>query len=136
MNLLGSADIGVSMLLLISRFAACGFVLIGGAGLANGLGGPWAPADSSAPALGEGGGNTTPCVGPCCCWPPFPPPGLPVGTLDSSPGPESAVTASSPDCSLGICTFSFGLDWLADRCGGAIICGGPIIGVLDVRCGG
>lgn len=41
MNRDGSAEIGVSMwLFAASRFAACGFVLIGGAGRANGLGGP------------------------------------------------------------------------------------------------
>ncbi|KAI6875740.1 hypothetical protein KC323_g251 [Hortaea werneckii] len=44
---------------------ACGLVLIGGAGLANGLGGPCAPADRRAPAEGEGGGKTTPCCPVC-----------------------------------------------------------------------
>lgn len=65
MNLEGSADIGVSISLnaAASRLEACGFVLIGGAGRAKGLGGPCAPALKSAPALGEGGGRTTPCEG-------------------------------------------------------------------------
>jgi hypothetical protein len=65
----GNAEIGVSISLnaCASRFAACGLVLIGGAGRANGFGGPCAPALRRAPAEGDGGGNTTPCEG--CAWP-------------------------------------------------------------------
>jgi len=58
MTRLGNADSGVSMWSR-SRFT-CGFVLIGGAGRANGLGGPDAPAERTALVDGEGGGRTTP----------------------------------------------------------------------------
>lgn len=66
MNLEGSAEIGVSIFAAASLFAACGFVLMGGAGRAKGFGGPWAPALNRAPAEGEGGGSTTPWEGGCC----------------------------------------------------------------------
>jgi len=57
MTRLGNADSGVSMCSL-SRLT-CGFVLIGGAGRANGFGGPVAPADNIVFADGDGGGSTT-----------------------------------------------------------------------------
>ena len=66
----GKADMGVSISLnegCASRFAACGFVLIGGAGRAKGFGGPCAPALRRAPAEGDGGGRTTPWEG--AAWP-------------------------------------------------------------------
>lgn len=95
----GRADMGVSM---VSRFAACGFVLIGGAGRANGLGGPWAPALRRVFVDGEGGGRTTCDGGPCCCVP------VAVCACEVLAASESAVPASSPDASLGIWTFSRG----------------------------
>jgi len=108
---------------------ACGFVLMGGAGRAKGLGGPCAPADNKAPADGEGGGSTTPWAGICCCWPVTVVPGCEV--LVSS----SAVPPSSPDCSLGICNASLGRfasDWFVFDRLGALICG--TAGTLSVRC--
>lgn len=102
MNRDGKADIGVSICE-ASLFAACGFVVIGGAGRAKGLGGPCAPALSKAFADGDGGGNTTPCDGPACCEEPLIPLGLEV--LGAS---ELAVPPSSPECSLGICTLRRG----------------------------
>lgn len=66
---LGRAESGVSMLFellpllfvvpLLPYAVPC-VVATGGGGRANGLGGPWAPALSIAPAEGDGGGNTTP----------------------------------------------------------------------------
>lgn len=58
----GSADTGVSRLLLFlfSAYALLFCCDVGGGGLANGLGGPDAPAERSAEAEGEGGGNTIP----------------------------------------------------------------------------
>lgn len=55
-NLLGNAEIGVSAL----SFLLPNELLTGGAGRANGFGGPEAPALSRALALGDGGGRTTP----------------------------------------------------------------------------
>jgi len=56
MNLLGRAETGVSiMLLLLLLFEFCET----GCGRANGFGGPEAPALRSADAEGEGGGSTT-----------------------------------------------------------------------------
>ena len=98
MNLLGSAEMGVSIWF-ASRFIACGLVLMGGAGLANGFGGPCAPALSSAPALGLGGGRTTPCVR---C-----PPGVTPGCGVFASSNADAVPSPS-DCSAGICKFNFG----------------------------
>ena len=60
MNLLGRADIGVSMLLLLVYAFWFWFDEPGGGGLANGFGGPVAPALRRALADGEGGGSTTP----------------------------------------------------------------------------
>lgn len=60
---LGSAEMGVSMLLLLAcalLLVLCTVVVPGGAGLANGFGGPWAPALRMAPADGDGGGRTMP----------------------------------------------------------------------------
>ena len=73
--------------------------MFGGGGLANGFGGPVAPALSNALAEGDGGGNTTPecesvrslagvALGPLSCADPVPP--------------------SSSDASDGICTFNLG----------------------------
>lgn len=101
MNRDGRADMGVSIWF-ASRFAACGLVVIGGGGRAKGFGGPWAPALSNALAEGDGGGSTTPCDGPGCCEPLAP---LGFDVLGAS---EFAVPASSPECSLGICTLSRG----------------------------
>lgn len=119
---------GVSMwvLLFTSRFMAWGFVLIGGAGRAKGLGGPCAPAERSAPALGDGGGSTTPCPGVCCLSPPLPA----VSREALASVRADAVPPSPSDCSLGICTFSRGRlasGWLVlerER---------PIDGVLPAR---
>ena len=55
---LGNADIGVSILFRLSLYASRFVLEVGGGGRANGLGGPDAPADMTAEALGEGGGNT------------------------------------------------------------------------------
>ena len=55
---LGNADIGVSILFLLSLYASRFWFDVGGGGRAKGLGGPDAPADMTAEALGEGGGNT------------------------------------------------------------------------------
>jgi hypothetical protein len=70
----------------------------GGGGRAKGFGGPWAPALSSAPADGDGGGKTTPVwVGSD-----FVRAGVAVTAVDSC-GDESAVALPPPsDCSLGI----------------------------------
>ena len=46
------------MLFLLSLYASRLAVEVGGGGRANGFGGPEAPADITAEALGEGGGNT------------------------------------------------------------------------------
>ena len=79
-----------------SRFIACGFVLIGGAGRAKGFGGPCAPALRRALAEGEGGGRTTLSVGGAAVgW------AVAVSLSADSPSPS--------DCSLGICTLSRGL---------------------------
>ena len=99
---------GVSMSLKpvgASRFAACGFVLMGGAGRAKGFGGPWAPAESRAPAEGEGGGRTTP-------WAGGPWPGWPVGGGWDVDDPSCAALALWPSpslCSDGIWTLRRGL---------------------------
>ena len=131
MNLDGSAEIGVSMSLKpagASRFAACGFVDMGGAGRAKGLGGPWAPALSKAPALGEGGGRTTWEGGPG--W-------LVVGGWEVEEGSWAALVSPSL-CSLGIWTLSLGRFAASEvmvllRVGGRIW-GTP--GALSVRWGG
>ena len=60
MNREGNAEIGVSMLLLLLYDWLLLELWFGGCGRANGFGGPWAPAESIALALGEGGGKTTP----------------------------------------------------------------------------
>lgn len=99
----GSADMGVSMLL-VSRLAACGFVLMGGAGRANGFGGPWAPALRRVLVEGDGGGRTTWFGGPCCCCGPP----VAVRPCEAEAASELAVPASSPEASLGICTFRRG----------------------------
>lgn len=54
----GNAEIGVSMLFLLSLYASRFALDVGGGGRAKGLGGPDAPADMTAEALGEGGGKT------------------------------------------------------------------------------
>lgn len=77
----------------------------GGGGRANGFGGPWAPALSIAPAEGDGGGKTTP-------EPLFSAlvlAGVEV-LLPAESRDESAVALPPPsECSLGICTFNWGL---------------------------
>lgn len=95
MNLLGSAEIGVSRSLLLPPKVP---LVAGGAGRANGFGGPVAPALNNAlAALGEGGGNTAPArIGVTA---------LPVVVAC---GDDPAVCFSSSECSLGICTFSRG----------------------------
>jgi len=55
---LGRADRGVSMLFLFSLYASRFWFDVGGGGRANGFGGPVAPADMTAEALGDGGGRT------------------------------------------------------------------------------
>lgn len=119
----GRAVIGVSM---FSRFAACGLVLIGGAGRAKGFGGPWAPALRRVLVDGDGGGRTTCEGGPCCC--------VPVAVCSEVlAASESAVCASSPEASLGICTFRrgrFASGAVLARVGGAIT---GTLEVLDVR---
>jgi hypothetical protein len=79
---------------------------------------------------GEGGGRTTCEEGPCCCWEP-----VVMCSCEVLAASESAVAASSPEASLGICTFRRGR--LAS---GAVLAraGGAMIGTLDVlavRCG-
>ena len=55
---LGKADMGVSMLFRLSPYASRFWFDVGGGGRAKGFGGPDAPADMTAEALGEGGGRT------------------------------------------------------------------------------
>ena len=112
MNLEGKAEMGVSILLLFPLLLPNGRspcpVLIGGAGLAKGLGGPVAPALSMALAEGEGGGSTTPE------W--FGSLGFAGGLLSPPPPPlecradatAEPSSASSSDCSAGIWTLSWG----------------------------
>lgn len=57
---LGRAEMGVSMLLLLAYALLFCVAVPGGGGLANGFGGPCAPALRIAPAEGDGGGKTTP----------------------------------------------------------------------------
>lgn len=116
----GRAVMGVSI---PSRLAACGFVLIGGAGRAKGFGGPWAPALRSVLVDGDGGGRTTCEGGPCCCVP------VAVCSCEVLAASESAVCASSPEASLGICTFRRGR-----FASGAVLArvGAAITGTLDV----
>lgn len=94
----------------------CGFT----GGLANGFGGPVAPADNSAEADGEGGGKT---MDPCrlCVW---------VGVSAGLRGELDSPVTALPPCSeppSGICTVSFGPRGLADK--------GPPV-TLFVRDGG
>lgn len=92
---LGKADSGVSN----SRFNDW---FGGGAGRANGFGGPLAPADNSGLlADGDGGGRTTPLGGAF------------IGAALA--GSLAEVSGSPPsEASLGICTFRRGL--LASDC--------------------
>jgi hypothetical protein len=99
------------MLLRLSLYASR-FCEVGGGGRANGLGGPVAPADSTALALGDGGGRTM--------WSVFR-----AGLADAPPdGCAESPTADSPsEASEGICKFNLGrapdLDPdVLDRCGG------------------
>lgn len=55
---LGNADMGVSIVLRLSLYPSRFWFEVGGGGRAKGLGGPDAPADMTAEALGEGGGST------------------------------------------------------------------------------
>jgi len=89
--------------------------------------GPCAPADRRAPALGEGGGNTTRS---CCWWCVFA-----VGWDVLASSSADSVPPSSPDCSLGMCTFSLGR--LASVCAVFDLVGAAgMLAVLDARCGG
>ena len=77
-------------------------LLTGGGGLANGFGGPVAPALSNALALGDGGGRTTPdeCdASVLLCG---------VALVLASLGEDPAVALPASECSLGIWTFSRG----------------------------
>lgn len=117
-NRLGKAEIGVSILLLLAYALLFCAAAPGGGGLANGFGGPWAPALRIAPAEGDGGGKTTPewfvsgfaLAGVSAL--------LPAESRES----ESAVVLPLSEFSLGICTFSCGrFDWpLFVRVGGLI----------------
>lgn len=92
MNLLGSADAGVSIRL------PCGI-----AGRANGFGGPVAPAppaDSRETVDGDGGGKcSTPAGGP-----------LVMGRGEITDGPAESPPVPAPDSegSDGICNFRLG----------------------------
>lgn len=67
MNLLGSAETGVSIRLFeVLEVWLCWET--GWCGLAKGLGGPEAPAERRAEAEGEGGGRTTPEPEEDCSW--------------------------------------------------------------------
>lgn len=104
---LGNAETGVSILLLLAYavlFCAAPAVVPGGGGLANGFGGPCAPALRMAPADGDGGGRTTPgglvselpLAGVCVLFP------------AESRADDSPVALPRSEFSLGICTVSFG----------------------------
>lgn len=99
-------------------------MLIGGAGRANGFGGPVAPADSIVFAEGDGGGSTTPAC----------PVRIGVGPAEVAVplGDESAAVLAPSDCSLGICTLSLGRFASAPPALGS----GGTEDVDDVRCGG
>ena len=100
MNLLGKAETGVSIWLLLLLFELCET----GCGRAKGFGGPEAPALSNAEAEGEGGGRTTPAPCSLLC------PRLRCPTVAGERGDEldSAVLLPS-EGSSGICTFKTGL---------------------------
>lgn len=112
---LGRAEIGVSILLLLAYALLFCVAVPGGGGLANGFGGPCAPALRIAPAEGDGGGKTTPewFVS-----------GFALAGVRALPAEsredESAVAVSRSEFSLGICTLSWGrFDWtLLVRVGG------------------
>ena len=112
MILLGRADSGVSI-----RSRGNGGLELGGAGRANGFGGPVAPAERTELfAEGDGGGSTTPlCVGGSVC-----------AVADRvSLSDESSVGSPPSDCSLGICTLRRGRFAVSDcivfdRVGGGI----------------
>ena len=82
----------------------CWLPIGGGAGRANGLGGPWAPAlkRALALALGEGGGRTTPVPEEwlASVLVAF------AGVLSDGRGEDSLASAS--ERSSGICTLSWG----------------------------
>ena len=99
----------------------------GGAGRANGFGGPVAPALRSALALGEGGGRTTPEG--------WSPPAL-AGVADVWPDSlgDSSPPFSASEPSVGICTFNRGrLACMLFVREGVEIAG--IDDVEEVRCG-
>jgi hypothetical protein len=101
MNLLGKAETGVSIMLLLLLLEFCET----GCGRAKGFGGPEAPALRSADAEGDGGGSTT--LDDCSCPWPF----LRCAALAEERGEEleSAVLLPPSDGSSGICTFKTGL---------------------------
>lgn len=115
---LGSADKGVSTW---SR-ERCGADDMGGAGLANGLGGPDAPAER--PGLlvdGDGGGRTTPLF--CSAFT--------GGAVEAASfSDESPVPSSPSDCSLGICTVKRGR--FASDCKVLDLLGAPTVATEDV----
>lgn len=100
---LGSAEMGVSMLLLLLYAVLFCVVVPGGGGRANGFGGPWAPALRIAPADGDGGGNTTPLWFVSA---------LALAGVRAFPAEsrdvDSAVALPRSEFSLGICTFNCG----------------------------
>ena len=100
MNLLGKAETGVSIMLLLLLFEFCDT----GCGRAKGFGGPEAPALRSADADGEGGGRTTPEeLWSCPC--PF----LRAAFEERGDELESAVLLPPSEGESGICTFNVGL---------------------------
>lgn len=102
-NRLGSAETGVSILLLLLKAAALFWAATaGGGGLANGLGGPVAPALRMAEADGDGGGSTT------LDWVPSALIRAGVKGLVPAEDADSAVALPRSELSLGICTFSCG----------------------------
>lgn len=106
---------------------------MGGAGRANGLGGPDAPAESRAFVEGDGGGRTTPGLAAGAGPVPIPVPAVVVVSF----GDESPVALPPSDCSLGICTFSRGR--LASDCIVLARDGSGMLGTEDddaVRWGG
>ncbi len=99
MNLDGSAEMGVSILLPPYGWWFELALLVGGGGRAKGFGGPCAPALRMALALGDGGGNTTPEEWLASVL-------ALAGVSPTVPaecrGEDSAVALPPSDCSLGI----------------------------------
>lgn len=100
---------------------------MGGAGRAKGFGGPVAPALSSALALGEGGGRTTPDEWDASVLVLA---GVAPVVLASLGEPEACVFSAS-ECSSGICTLRRGL--LASELTLPTRAGGGIVGSDEVE---